>query len=64
MEFLCSQKKTGVTRLYDGMGGQRTVRYRVKRETRIERLLGRIRIPIKMLIMGTFGKFMTLKMNY
>ena len=59
-----SPKENGVTRLYAGMGGQRSIRYRVKRETRLEQLLGRLRTPTKLLISKTFGTFMTLKMNY
>jgi hypothetical protein len=59
-----SQKKDGVTRLYEGMGAQRSVRYRVKRETRVEQYLGRLRTPTKLLITKTAGTFMTLKMNY
>ena len=59
-----SSKENGVTRLYAGMGGQRSIRYRVKRETRLEQLLGRLRTPAKLLITKTIGTFMTLKMNY
>jgi hypothetical protein len=59
-----SSKKDGVTRLYDGMGAQRIVRYRVKRETRVEQFLDRIRPPAKLLLRKTVGRFMTLKMNY
>jgi hypothetical protein len=59
-----SLKKDGVTRLYEGMGAQRCVRYRVKRETRVEQCLGRLRTPTKLLITKTAGTFMTLKMNY
>jgi lipid II:glycine glycyltransferase (peptidoglycan interpeptide bridge formation enzyme) len=59
-----SSKENGVTRLYAGMGGQRSIRYRVKRETRLEQLLGRLRRPAKLLITKTVGTFMTLKMNY
>jgi hypothetical protein len=59
-----STKKDGVTRLYEGMGGQRSVRYRVKRETRLEQSVGRLRGPAKRLITKTVGTFMTLKMNY
>jgi hypothetical protein len=53
----------GVARLYDGLGGKRSIRYRVKRETRLEQLVGRFRAPTKQLITRTFGTFMTLKMN-
>jgi Acetyltransferase (GNAT) domain len=59
-----SLKKDGVTRLYEGMGAQRCVRYKVKRETRVEQYLGRLRTPTKLLITKTAGTFMTLKMNY
>jgi hypothetical protein len=59
-----SLKKDGVTRLYEGMGAQRSVRYRVKRETRVEQYLGRLRTPTKRFITKTAGTFMTLKMNY
>jgi len=45
-------------------GRQRSIRYRVKRETRLEQLLGRLRTPAKVLITKTVGTFMTLKMNY
>jgi hypothetical protein len=59
-----SLKKDGVTRLYEGMGAQRSVRYRVKRETRLEQCIGRLRAPTRLLITKTAGTFMTLKMNY
>jgi hypothetical protein len=59
-----SQKKDGVTRLYDGMGAQRSIRYRVKRETGLEQFIGRLRNPTKQIIAKTVGTFMTLKMNY
>jgi hypothetical protein len=59
-----SLKQDGVTRLYAGMGAQRSIRYRVKRETRLEQCLGRLRTPAKLLITKTVGTFMTLKMNY
>jgi hypothetical protein len=59
-----SLKESGVTRLYAGMGGQRSVRYRVKRETKVEQFLGRLRAPTKLLLTKTVGTFMTLKMNY
>jgi hypothetical protein len=59
-----SPKKNSVARFYQGMGAQPSVRYRVKRETKLERLVGRVRAPIKLLIAKTFGTFMTLKMNY
>lgn len=59
-----SKKKDGVTRLYDGMGAQRSIRYRVKRETRLEQFLGRLRTPAKRLISKTVGTIITLQMNY
>jgi hypothetical protein len=59
-----SLKESGVTRLYAGMGGQRSVRYRVKRETKVEQFLGWLRAPTKLLLTKTVGTFMTLKMNY
>jgi hypothetical protein len=58
-----SPSENGVTRLYAGMGAQRSIRYRVTRETRLEQYLGRLRAPTKLLITKTVGTFMTLKMN-
>jgi len=46
------------------MGAQRSIRYRVKRETGLEQFLGRLRHPTKPLITKTVGTFMTLKVNY
>jgi Acetyltransferase (GNAT) domain len=57
-------RKEGTTRLYDGMGAQRCVRYAVKRETTLERLLGRFRPPVKLAIRKTVGRLMTLRMNH
>jgi len=51
----------GKSRLYEGMGAESCVRYRVKRETTLERLLGRTREPVKLLIRRTFGRFIALK---
>jgi hypothetical protein len=59
-----SPRKDGTTRLYDGMGAQRCVRYAVKRETRLERLLGRFRPLVKLAIRKTVGRLMTLRMNH
>jgi hypothetical protein len=58
-----SSTKSGPARLYEGLGGRRSVRYRVKRETSLERFLGRLRNPTKFLIRNTVGTFVTLKMN-
>jgi hypothetical protein len=58
-----SPRKEGTTRLYDGMGAQRCVRYAVKRETRLERMLGCVRPPVKLAIRNTVGRLMTLRMN-
>jgi hypothetical protein len=55
--------KTGTVRLYEGFGGRRSVRYRVKRETNLEQILGRFRNPTKLLIRNTFGILFSLKMN-
>jgi hypothetical protein len=57
------QGKQGRARLYDGMGARRCVRYAVRRETKLERILGRFRPSIKRVIRNTLGKLMTLKMN-
>jgi hypothetical protein len=59
-----SAKKGGVARLYDGMGAQPSIRYRVKRQTKVEQFLSRLRTPTKLLITKTVGTFMTLQMNY
>jgi GNAT acetyltransferase-like protein len=59
-----SSKKDGVTRLYDGMGAQRSIRYRVKRETKVEQFAERLRAPTKRVLAKTVGTFLTLKMNY
>jgi GNAT acetyltransferase-like protein len=57
-------RKEGRTRLYSGMGAQDSVRYAVKRETKLERVLGRFRSPIKRAIRKTVGKLMPLRMNH
>lgn len=59
-----SSKKGGVARLYDGMGAQPSIRYRVRRQTKVEQFLGRLRTPTKLLITKTVGTFMALQMNY
>jgi hypothetical protein len=46
------------------MGAQRCVRYAVKRETRLERLLGRFRPLVKLAIRKTVGRLITLRMNH
>ena len=53
----------GRSKLYEGMGAQRSVRYWVRRETRLERILHRFRAPVKLAIRNTFGCFMRLKLN-
>jgi hypothetical protein len=58
-----SSTRSGPARLYEGLGGRRSVRYRVKRETSLERFLGRLRNPTKYLIRKTVGTFVALKMN-
>lgn len=63
VETSASVKENGKSRLYDGMGAQPSVRYRVKRETALERILGRSRAPVKFAIRKTFGSFMALKLN-
>jgi Acetyltransferase (GNAT) domain len=56
-------KNKGTTRLYDGMGAQRCVRYAVKRETILERVLGHFRPLVKLVIRKTVGQLVTLRMN-
>jgi hypothetical protein len=53
----------GKTRLYSGLGAQLSVRYAVTRETKLERILGHFRQPVKFLLRMTFGKLKTLKIN-
>ena len=53
----------GAVRLYEGMGGLKTSRYRITRKTTLERWIGRTRGPIKYLLKNTIGQFMTLKLN-
>jgi hypothetical protein len=57
-------KSSKVTRLYAGMGAERSVRYRVKRETSLERLASLVRSPIKLALINTIGRFVTLSFNY
>jgi hypothetical protein len=58
------RKRAGLVRLYEGMGAQPSVRYKVKRETRFERFVGPLRAPVKSLITNTIGRAVALKMNY
>lgn len=58
------RKRAGLARLYEGMGAQPSVRYKVKRETRLERFVGPLRAPAKSLITNTIGRAIALKMNY
>jgi hypothetical protein len=53
----------GKSRLYKGLGGQLSVRYAVKRETKLERVLGHFRQPVKFLLRTTAGKLMPFKMD-
>jgi hypothetical protein len=55
--------RSGVARLYNEMGAQKTVRFRVKRETRTERVVSWFRKPTKLFIRNTFGTVMTLRLN-
>jgi hypothetical protein len=59
-----SPKEDGVSWLYAGMGAQRSIRYRVKREIKVKQFLGRLRAPTKLLLTKTVGTVITLKMNY
>jgi hypothetical protein len=59
-----SAEGNGISKLCNGMGAQPAIRYRVKRETRLERTLGRFRPPIKLVIRTTIGCFMALKLNH
>jgi hypothetical protein len=59
-----SDKKEGVSRLYSGMGAEKSVRYKVKRETSAERIASLVRIPVKRAIMKTVGTVVALKLNY
>jgi hypothetical protein len=56
--------KEQIARLYVGMGATRTVRYKVKRETTCEKFASLVRLPVKRALGKTFGRFLTLKLNY
>jgi hypothetical protein len=56
--------RSGVARLYREMGAQKSVRFRVKRETRTERVVRLLRPPTKFLIRKTLGSVMALKLNH
>jgi Acetyltransferase (GNAT) domain len=58
------EKENGVTRLYHGLGATKSVRYKVKRETLVERLASLVRGPVKLAIRRTIGTVLTLKLNY
>ena len=51
----------GKSALYERLGAEPSVRYRVKRETRLEQILGRLREPVKLVIRKIFGRFIALK---
>jgi hypothetical protein len=55
--------KNGISRLYGGMGARPSVRYRVKRETKLEQVIGPLRVPVKLAIKKTLGRFVALKYN-
>jgi hypothetical protein len=55
--------RSGVVRLYREMGAQKSVRFRVKRETRTEQVVSWFRPPTKFFIRKTFGAVMPLKLN-
>jgi hypothetical protein len=59
-----SQKVQRASLICQGMGAQRSLRYGLVRKTRLERLAGPFRKPLKGLILKTLGSFVTLKMNY
>ena len=52
-----------VAKLYAGMGGTKSVRYRVKRGTICERLASVVRSPVKAALRNTFGRLIKLKLN-
>ena len=56
-------KENGTSKLYSGMGGRPTLRYRVTRATLTERIMDWFRTPAKALIRRTIGQFLILKMN-
>jgi len=52
-----------VAQLYASMGGTRSVRYRVRRETTCERFASLLRSPVKSALRNTVGRLMILKLN-
>jgi len=52
-----------VARLYAGMGGTKSVRYKVTRQTVCERFASLIRPPVKSAFRRTIGRLVTLKLN-
>jgi hypothetical protein len=51
----------GKSQLYERLGAEPCIRYRVKRETPLERILGRSREPVKLVIRKIFGRFIALR---
>jgi hypothetical protein len=51
----------GSVRLYEGMGGKRTLRYRMIRRTKVERYVGTLRRPLKRFLRNTLGRIIALK---
>lgn len=51
----------GASRLYEGMGAQKSKRYRVKRNTRFERYFGRYRLLVKTLMTPAFRSLISLR---
>jgi Acetyltransferase (GNAT) domain len=52
-----------LAQLYAAMGGTKSVRYKVKRETICERFASLIRLPVKSALRGTIGRLVALKLN-
>ena len=52
-----------IANLYAGMGGTKSVRYRVMRQTTCERLVGIVRSPLKTALRNTIGRLVSLKLN-
>jgi hypothetical protein len=52
-----------IGQLYAGMGGTKSVRYKVKRETICERFARLVRSPVKSALRGTIGRLIALKLN-
>ena len=52
-----------VAELYAGMGGARSVRYKVRRGTICERLASLVRPPVKSALRNTIGRLTALKLN-